>query len=597
MKLKNDKQRPLTIVYQGKKSVIYPGQIIDGPIQLTIYGLVPFTDKINSPIIQQVIQEKNVYTKSNEIEIEKSLEYINNYNKKELPSIGICILSKNSYELIKDCIDSIEEKVNYKNTFIYVFDTGTTDESVLNYYRQKESSCKFPFQIINVGEYHFSSNYNLGLRSVKTDYYLIQNNDTKAINDYVSRLMKIAIVRKIGACGPRMLYRDGTIQHDGQLLYDHSKKGFSGPTHVNLRLPEQNVSAGIQPADGITCAGMLVRNSVYWECNGLNNIYHDIFQDVELNIRIRMNGHAIYCDRDSKIYHYDNTSRNKFWHQNIEKLKLKHLDHSYLFGRYNGELRYIDRPKKKLSIVTVVNNIEQYTNFLNDLKLQDCKFDFEIITLPNFNNEYSSCANALNIGINLSESEYVMLCHQDLRVDASWLSDVFNKIKNLSLNNINFGVLGFAGAWKYGNEEDAVIYLKNVNEKNTSDFKKVQCLDELCLIVKQDNDIRFDDYTFDHFHGYGSDICLQYMNKGYENYALNCPLTHLSDGFNNLMQENQLSVFKQVTINLYKKWINKFPTFRNMTASFNKNKINLFINEELKKRGISIESTIDPKNY
>jgi GT2 family glycosyltransferase len=599
MLLKNEKQKPIPVIYQGKKTVVYPGQTIEGPVQLTIYGLTIVDTNPISPILMALtpVESKSEIKESNEKEIDGALAYIKSYTKTKLPHVAICILSKDSFHLINDCVSSIQSKVDYPNTSIYIFDTGTTDKQTIDLYdNYKQGLSRIPIHIKSVGEFNFSKNYNTGLKIVdkecNADYYVIQNNDTVAINDYITRLVHIAIVKKVGACGPRMLYKDGLIQHDGQIIYNHAEKGFGSPTHVNLKKNVNDVSAGIQTADGITCAGMFVRSSVFWEVGGLNEDYHDIFQDVELNIKIRMGGHSIICDRNALINHYDNTSRNKFWANNVQKLNLKHLDYSYLFSKFNNKLKYVPRYKKKFSIVTVVSNEEQYTNFLNDLKLQDCEFDFEIVSLPNFNGEYDNCAAALNVGIGLSESEYVIMCHQDLRVPSNWLSNIFDKIREFIIGDITFGVLGMAGSWVNRYDSDGVIYLSG----NTHDtkYKEVQCLDELCLIIKSGNSIRFDEERFPHFHCYGSDLCLSYLSKGYRNFAINCPCTHLSDGFKNLTEPKQLDIYIKNTITLYKKWRNVIPEFRNTTAKFSKieNSITFYVSEELRNRGINLKKYI-----
>ena len=591
MKLKNNKTKPITILYQGKKIIVNPSQVIDGPIQLSIYGLTPETSTqitaITNPV-HKAVEIKYEGKKKNDKEVDDALNFVNSYDKNNLPSVAICILSKDSFNLISDCINSINKHVNYKNLSIFIFDTGTTEQQTLNFYENIVKTSRFPLQIISVGEYHFSKNYNLGLKLVNADYFLIQNNDTVAINDYVTKLVRVACNKKIGACGPRMLYKDGLIQHDGQLLYDHQVKKFGSPTHVNLKKNVANVSTGVHLVDGITCAGMMIKSNVYWEAEGLNEDYHDIFQDVELNIKIRMNGHLTVCDRDALINHYDNTSRNVFWANNVKKLKLKHLDYSLLFGKFGNELKYIDREKKKFSIVTLVNNVEIYTNFLNDIKEQDCSFEFEIIPIPNFNNEFDSCSNALNIGISLSESEYIIMCHQDIRVPKNWLSNIYEKIRNFIINDVKFGVLGMAGSWAVSSGSDGVMFLGDT--KRSEEYIEVQCLDELCLIIKNGNDIRFDEQKFPHYHCYGSDLCLTYISKGYRNFALNCPCTHLSDGFSNLVKPEHLEMYIKNTITLFKKWRTLFSEFRNTTARFNRreNSILFYVADELKKQGVNI---------
>jgi GT2 family glycosyltransferase len=595
MLLRNDKKKAITVMYQGRRILVHPNQTIEGPIQLSIFGLTPVESQHYTHIPATYSFEKTTEKGSSfNHNIDKTIQYINDYTN--LPSVAICILSKDSFNLIMECVDSINVMVHYPKTKIYIFDTGTTESQTLNYYENIKTHSRIPVTIISVGEYHFSKNYNRGLKQVDADYYFIQNNDTVALNDYVSKLMKVALIEKIGACGPRMLYKDGTIQHDGQLLYDHHKKGFSGPTHVNLRRRVNEVSSGLMPADGITCAGMLINAKTYWEAGGLNESYHDIFQDVELNIKIRMNGKAIYCDRNALIHHYDNTSRNTYWANNTAKLKLKHMDYASLFGKFNNELRYQERKTSKFSIVTIVNDKDQYINFLNDVKKQKYDYDVEIIALPNFDNLYTSAAEALNIGLDVSESEYVILCHQDLRVPENWLETIHEHIKNIRIKLDDFGVLGVAGSWNDKRGDGGISYLNDSNtiqaKKVYPNFVEVQCLDEACLIVKKENSYRFDSQSFTGYHGYGSDLCLTYIVNGKKNFAINAPCDHLSDGIKNLSTHEGLQSYLQAMFTLFKKWRGQLPSFRNTTANFKaqENSIYFFIADELNKRNIPLKS-------
>jgi GT2 family glycosyltransferase len=593
MILRNDKKKPITVVYQGKRILVHPNQTIDGPIQLTIFGLTVVTSPTQQQSIHSFLKPaEEVLSNTNTATIDRAIEYIKNYTT--LPSVGICILSKDSFNLISECIDSICKHVEYPKTKIYIFDTGTTDHQTLNYYSHISKTCKFPITIMSVGEYHFSKNYNKGLKQVDTDFFFIQNNDTVALNDYVTKLMKVAILDKVGACGPRMLYKDGSIQHDGQLLYNHQQKGFGSPTHVNLRRNPNEVGSGLLPADGITCAGMLIKSNTYWEAGGLNESYHDIFQDVELNVKIRMNGKAIFCDRQALIHHYDNTSRNAFWAKNVEKLKLKHADYANLFGKFNNQLRYTERKTYKFSIVTIVNNIDQYLDLLNDLKQQEYNYEIEIIAIPNFDGIFTSAAEALNIGIRVSESDYTILCHQDLRLPKNWLETLHERIKEIKIEHSDFGVIGIAGSWVNRYSDDGISYLTNSDTPLKSVHTKyieVQCLDELCLVVNTKNNILFDANNFTGFHGYGSDLCLSYLETGLKNFAVNAPCTHLSDGFKNLLTNEGLQSYLQATFTLFKKWRGRFISFRNTTAAFKsqENSIYFFIADELNKRGIPLK--------
>jgi GT2 family glycosyltransferase len=584
----NNTGRNITVIYKGKKSVVAPNQTIDGPIQLSIYGLTVYQNliEVNKPV--NVIFKKN--------NCKEILECLDNY--KGLPSVGICILTKDSYDLISDCVESIFKRVRYPNTKIYIFDTGTTDQKVLSYYNEIKNK-KIPVEVVNVGPFYYSKNYNDGIKLTDTEYVLLQNNDTVALNDYVSKLMKISVIPKIGITGPRMLYKNGTIQHDGQVIYDHNRKTFGIVTHLHLKTNPSEIKTGRHWVDGITAAGLLIKKDLYTLSGGLSEEYKDIFQDVDFNIKIANMGYKIMCDRDSVIYHYDNTSRKGAGEFDHNKLKIIRQDAFNLQSNFVKNYKYPEQSKKKFSIVTLVHNKKQYRDFVEDLSKQNINEEFEVIPLFNFNNEYKGCSEALNIGLDVSDGEHIILCHQDLRVNENWLSNISQKISKLNHSKINWGVLGMAGGYS-GNVEKALTFLTNDSAINLyrqryGDISECQCIDELCLIVKNGNSIRFDEKVFDHYHVYGADFCLQYMLYGFKNFVIDAECVHISNGMDNLKNPEHLSRFVLDYIKLYKKWNSKIQKLRTTTIhmDFVNKQLYLLVAAPLRKLGVNIDDRID----
>jgi GT2 family glycosyltransferase len=581
----NTSKSRIDLIYNGKKITIPVGGIIEGPPHLKLYkGLSVYTENVTTLTTESnKIDITTEVNKDNIDNINKTLNHLKNYGG--LPSIAICILTKNKYELISDCVYSILEKVKYPNTKIMIFDTGSTETNVLEFYKTL-SGKKYPISIHDIGAYHFSKNYNDAIfKFVDTEYAIIQNNDTVALNDYISRLMKVAIVEKIGACGPRMLYKTGLIQHDGQYMFNHAMgSGFINPGHVNMGKDPTQVGGGRKIVDGITGAGLLVRTNLYKQLGGFDESFKDIYQDVHFNMLLRGSGYLSICDWDAYINHYDNTSRKELWKVHEEAAKMW-KDSNRLFKEMIPQdirLRSFKRKVPVYSIITLVNNKEQYFNFMEDLKKQKFNGLFEVIALPNFNNEFSSAAEALNVGKDLAEGEYVVYCHQDLRVPENWLQKISLNINALS--KVNFGFLGMAGVLFTEDEpkkkQDGAIYLSNLNskkEKQSDVYRKllgenfeVQCLDELCIIGKKSDPFRFDETTFNHYHWYGADICLQAIDSGRKNYAINAECFHISDGLLNFSKPTHVEKYIDGLRKLYVKWSTKINKFRTTTASFNK---------------------------
>jgi hypothetical protein len=239
--------------------------------------------------------------------------------------------------------------------------------------------------------------------------------------------------------------------------------------------------------------------------------------------------------------------------------------------------KYTKTKSVYMSIGTLSHNERKYKDFLNDLTKQKTNIKMEVIVAPNYTNIYSSCSEALNILKFLSNGQIINLCHQDLRCQPYWIQNIITHTKQLDARKIKWGVLGMAGAFISNNPQNEynVLYLgdgqsgrsfSNVFRKMYGSRKEVQCVDELSLIIKKQDDIYFDEETFNHYHYYGADLCLQYLDKGYKNFAIDAECVHLSDGQSNL--DAHKNEFIENSIKLYKKWSDKFQCFKTTTANF-----------------------------
>ncbi len=254
---------------------------------------------------------------------------------------------------------------------------------------------------------------------------------------------------------------------------------------------------------------------------------------------------------------------------------LESLDKNWI--RQTIKEKYTKKINVLMTIATLSNNERQYKDFLNDLSKQKTNSKIEILIAPNYANIYKSCSEALNILKFLSNGEFVNLCHQDLRCQPYWIQNILSHIRQLDSKKSKWGVLGMAGSSISTNPPSEYNALYLGDGKSGRSFsnhfrqvygirKEVQCVDELALIVRKEDGIWFDEETFDHYHYYGADICLQHLYKGNINYAIDAECIHLSDGQSNL--DNHKKEYIDNSIKLYNKWKDKFSCWKTTTANF-----------------------------
>jgi hypothetical protein len=201
--------------------------------------------------------------------------------------------------------------------------------------------------------------------------------------------------------------------------------------------------------------------------------------------------------------------------------------------------------------------------------------DYEIITIDNSRNEYSIFL-AYNTGILKSKYPYLCFVHEDVL----FRSENWGKMVCRHLSDENTGVIGIAGGdlmtkvpapWSMaGVARNFIQSGKSKKRKMISEFahafkgsekQEVVLLDGVFLCMRRNIFVKimFDDKTFNGFHAYDCDICIQSKLAGYKNYVVNnIVLEHFSHGTRNREWViNMLQVFKKwqsflpVTLNNY----------------------------------------------
>jgi len=551
---KNITQHPIKLIINGNRHSINPGVIIQGPdslasiqglttVEKTLKTVIPNQPTITPPVkIKTHITEQkpqNIPTTSTDIRSLvntqiKHLEEYYNYNHN--PSVTIAILTKDSINLIKECCQSIFTHVKYHYITIMIIDTGSQNQQVYEYYESVKSQCiknNWGYQLVQLNYYHFSKNYNLAIQKyVETEYVILQNNDTIALNDYISEMMQISTFEAVGSVGCRMYYQNQKIQHDGQHIFDRNGN-ISAPGHLHLGLTKNVLSQQehrTHRVDGNTAACVLMKTSDYKNINGMDENYNDIYQDVDLMLKINIElKKQNYCNRNAEIIHIDNASRVG-GEITLDKINIIQQDTLY-FKNKSVEKKWKQYLPQQvyISVVTLVNNLQEYKSFTDSLSNQIGNHNIEVIAIANFYNMYKNVTHAFNDALDISNGKYVIFIHQDVILPPDWLNKVEMHIKSLEIGRTQWGVLGPAGVTL---NNGTYFYLLNSKFNKIFNYvyntTNVFSLDELCLIINKTHDLRFSKQLTG-FHFYGADICIQAHKQNLQVLAIDAYCYHASE--------------------------------------------------------------------
>ena len=198
----------------------------------------------------------------------------------------------------------------------------------------------------------------------------------------------------------------------------------------------------------------------------------------------------------------------------------------------------------RYTIGTLVTNWDEYDkmkdSFIKNGFTEDCEF----ITVDNTKENTKDAFSGNNWILNNANGEYVILCHQDVRVKYDSRKTLDNRIESLPSD---WGLAGNAGGITFGVRALRITDPYGFDQKVGGPFpRKVQTLDGNFIIVRKDARLGFS-RDLSGFHFYDADICMHCEQMGYGIYVIDFHLQHLGQGTID-------SVFEQNKVSFQKKW-------------------------------------------
>lgn len=225
-------------------------------------------------------------------------------------SVGIVIPTKNGYDLLKRCVDSLKT-TTYENYKIYIIDNESDDEKILKYLNSL-THC----QILNIkslnGKFSFSYINNEAVKYVEEDLILFLNNDTEVINPkWLSQMVGYLAFTGVGSVGARLLFPDDRIQHAGIIHgLTHGFPITSGRLQPDWEWGYLASNVTSRNFSALTAACMLTPKKLFEELGGFDDVDFSVaFNDCDYGYRLYNNGYRNVLAPEALLYHYEGATR------------------------------------------------------------------------------------------------------------------------------------------------------------------------------------------------------------------------------------------------------------------------------------------------
>lgn len=251
------------------------------------------------------------------------------------PLVSIIIPTKDNYEILEQCLESIYNKSVYRNFEVLVINNNSSQVKTFQVF--SKFSKKFSnFKIIDLNmEFNYSKLNNLAVRQSNGEYILLLNNDTKVISEnWLNYMVGYAMQKHIGAVGTKLLYADDTVQHCGIVL------GIGGVgSHVFLNTPR--VETGLfgrlsvpYNYTAVTGACLLVSRSNFDLVGGLDENLMVAYNDVDFCIKLTEKGFKNIVLPNALLYHLESKSRG--YDNTIEKFTRFKRESMYMYEKWRN---------------------------------------------------------------------------------------------------------------------------------------------------------------------------------------------------------------------------------------------------------------------
>lgn len=192
--------------------------------------------------------------------------------------------------------------------------------------------------------------------------------------------------------------------------------------------------------------------------------------------------------------------------------------------------KVIAADEKIYSICTLVTNKDEYIGMIESFVDKGfCGEVCEYLYLDNTNGNKYDSYSGYNILLRSARGKFIILCHQDVRLDFDDIKSLDARIFEISQLDSMWGLLGNAGGDASGK---LAIRITDKNGDDTSVGKfpvKVNSLDENFIIAKASANLALSG-NISGFHLYGADMCLVASVLGYSSYVIDFHLRHTGAG-------------------------------------------------------------------
>ena len=219
-----------------------------------------------------------------------------------MTQVAVVILNYNGRRFLETFLPSVV--AHTPQAVIYVADNGSTDDSVAFVKRHFES-----VRCLELGQnYGFAKGYNLALRQIKADYFVLLNSDVEVTPRWLEPMIQLMEAdASIAACQPKLLdYQRRThFEYAGPVGGFVDYLGYPFCRGRIFQELEQDQGQYNDTVEVFWACGacMVVKSAPFWAVGGLDDDFFAHMEEIDVCWRLKNAGYKVFACGESEVYH------------------------------------------------------------------------------------------------------------------------------------------------------------------------------------------------------------------------------------------------------------------------------------------------------
>jgi GT2 family glycosyltransferase len=217
------------------------------------------------------------------------------------PSIDVIVPTRDRIDLVRNCIEALENKTTYENWDIILLDNDSVEPESLEYFAQSK------YRVVPCpGPFNYAKIVNRGVAHSTADFVVTLNNDTILMTpDWLERMVSLAALEDVGIVGACLLDQYGHREHESIVISPYPQHLRTDSNYPHL----DQFSRSTRDVAAVTGAVQMARRVFWQSLGGMDERLAVTMNDVDLCLRAQSDTMFVLYTPDVQLIHHVSSSR------------------------------------------------------------------------------------------------------------------------------------------------------------------------------------------------------------------------------------------------------------------------------------------------